>query len=392
MSLASAAAIAMATINPIVGAGLGGGAAWAGVPSATILIGSALAAPVWGGLSDRLGRRGGLVAGLAVGVLGAALAGLAIATASLPLFLLGLSLIGVSAAAVGLSRFAAGEVHPREMRARAISTVVLGGAVGSIAGPLLVAPSGLAAAGAGWNELAGPYAASFLLYAVAAAVVFVLLRPEPRRLGRDVAAAYAGEAIRDEPARPIGVILRGRAAFLAVAAMTLGQMVMVMVMVMTSLHMRGHQHALGSISLVIGAHTFGMYAFSVFSGRLADRQGRAPVIAVGSATLVLASLAAPLSPDVLPLAVSLFLLGLGWNFCYVAGSALLADQLRPAERARTQGFSDMLVGAASAVASLASGLVFAAVGYTAMASVGAAVALIPLGLAIAWRRMAVAAA
>jgi MFS family permease len=117
-----------------------------------------------------------------------------------------------------------------------------------------------------------------------------------------------------------------------------------------------------------------------------------PVIAVGSATLALACLTAPLSPDVLPLAVSLFLLGLGWNFCYVAGSALLADQLRPAERARTQGFSDMLVGAASAVASLASGLVFAAVGYTAMASVGAAVALIPLGLAIAWRRMAVATA
>jgi MFS family permease len=90
-----------------------------------------------------------------------------------------------------------------------------------------------------------------------------------------------------------------------------------MVMVMTSLHMRDHQHALGSISLVIGAHTFGMFAFSVISGRLADRHGRVPVIAAGSAALILACLAAPLSPDVLPLAASLFLLGLGWNFCYV---------------------------------------------------------------------------
>jgi MFS family permease len=74
---------------------------------------------------------------------------------------------------------------------------------------------------------------------------------------------------------------------------------------------------LGSISLVIGAHTFGMFAFSVISGRLADRHGRVPVIAAGSAALILACLAAPLSPDVLPLAASLFLLGLGWNFCYV---------------------------------------------------------------------------
>jgi hypothetical protein len=118
-----------------------------------------------------------------------------------------------------LSRFASGEVHPPELRARAISIVVLGGAVGSIAGPLLVAPSGLAAAAAGWNELAGPFAASMILFGAAAAAVFLLLRPDPRRLGLDVAAAYGGEAVRDEPARPIAEILRGRAAFLAVAAM-----------------------------------------------------------------------------------------------------------------------------------------------------------------------------
>ena len=108
MSLSSAAAIAMATINSIVGAGLGGGAAWAGVPSATLLLGSALSAPMWGEISDRIGRRGGLVIGLALGVLGAGLAGLALRSASLPLFLLGQLLIGVSGAAVGLSRFAAG--------------------------------------------------------------------------------------------------------------------------------------------------------------------------------------------------------------------------------------------------------------------------------------------
>lgn len=392
MSLSSAASIAMATINSIAGADLGGSAAWAGVPSAMILIGSALAAPVWGELSARIGRRGGLVLGLGLGVAGAALSGLALASASLPVFLTGLILIGVTGAAVGLSRFAAADVHPPELRARAISTVVLGGAIGAIVGPVLVAPSGLAATQAGWVELTGPYAASLLLYTAAALVVFFLLRPEPRQLGREVAAAYGGDAVIQGPARPVGTILRGRFAFLAVTAMTLGQMVMVMVMVITSLHMRDHQHPLGSISLVIGAHTFGMFAFSVISGRLADRLGRIPVIVVGSATLVLACLTAPLSPDVLPLAVSLFLLGLGWNFCYVGGSALLADQLRPGERARTQGVNDMLVGAGSAAGSLASGLIFGAVGYGVMAAIGAAFALVPLMLALAWRRTAAAPA
>ncbi len=181
-------------------------------------------------------------------------------------------------------------------------------------------------------------------------------------------------------------ILRQPAASVALTAMMLGQLVMVLVMVITSLHMKDHQHALGDISIVISAHTFGMYAFSVFSGQLADRWGRGPVIMTGAGTLVLACLAATLSPDVLPLGVALFFLGLGWNFCYVGGSTLLADQLSPLERARTQGLNDLLVGLASATGSLSSGLIFARLGYSAMAYVSAIVAIVPLLAVSLWMR------
>jgi MFS family permease len=68
----------------------------------------------------------------------------------------------------------------------------------------------------------------------------------------------------------------------------------------------------------------------------------------------------------------------------VGGSTLLADQLSPAERARTQGFNDLLVGLASAVGSLQSGLIFAGLGFNAMAYISAAVALIPLAAAVFW--------
>jgi MFS family permease len=160
---------------------------------------------------------------------------------------------------------------------------------------------------------------------------------------------------------------------------------MVMLMVITSLHMKDHNHTVPDISLVISSHVFGMYAFSILSGRLADRWGRGPVILVGAATLILACLTAPLSPDILPLGVALFLLGLGWNFCYVGGSSLLADQLSPDERARTQGFNDLLIGLVSAVGSLGSGIVFAAVGYGVMGLVGAGAAVIPLALVLWWQ-------
>jgi len=384
--LSSAGFIAAATLNSILGAQLGGGSRWAGLPSAIYLLGSALAAYLWGYLMDLIGRRGGLVLGLILGAIGAGLATQAATLSSLPEFLVGMTLMGMANAAVVLGRFAAAEVHPPNERGKAISNVVIGGTFGSIFGPLLVAPAGNLAPIYGLSELAGAYAAALLLFLLAGLVIFLGLRPDPRELGKEVTRLYPEASPRSSEARSISLILRQPAAQVAIAAMVLGQVVMVMLMAITSLHMRQHQHGLGNISLVISAHTFGMYAFSLLSGRLADQWGRGAVIISGTIALLVACLTAPLSPQVLPLGVALFLLGLGWNFCFVGGSALLADQLSPTERARTQGFNDLLVGLASALAGLSSGLVFAAVGYEIMALLGAGMSLLPLMGTALWLR------
>jgi MFS family permease len=110
------------------------------------------------------------------------------------------------------------------------------------------------------------------------------------------------------------------------------------------------------------------------------------MILFGASTLLLACITAPLSPDVLPLGISLFLLGLGWNFCFVGGSTLLSDQLSPVERSRTQGTNDFLVGLASAVISLSSGFIFAASNYTAIAIVAGIISLVPLFMVLVWMR------
>ena len=378
-SLASAGFIASATINSIIGAKLGGSASFAGVPSAVYLLGSALAASAWGYIMDRIGRRNGMVSGLIIGVLGNALVLLAIGLSSLLLFLTGMVLMGIANAAVTLGRFAAAEVNPPERRGAAISNVVLGGTFGAIVGPLLVGPMGNFVRSLGMDELMGAYLATLILFVISSIVVFAGLRPDPRELGKQVAEQYPDPALTSlaEEARPIFEIFRQPAALLAVTAMALGQVVMVAIMVITSLHMRNHQHNLRDISAVIASHTFGMFAFSVLSGRLADKWGRVPVILTGASTLLLACITAPLSPNVLPLAVALFLLGLGWNFCFVGGSTLLADQLSPLERSRTQGTNDLLVGMASAIGSLGSGFIFAASNYTVIAIVAGVLALIP---------------
>ena len=385
-SIGTAAFIATGTLTSILGTKLGGGAAWSGVPTAVYLLGSAFAASAWGYLMDVIGRRNGIAVGLLMGVLGTGLAVFFINIGSFPGFLLGILLIGIANAAIALSRFAAAEVHPPAKRGAAISNVVLGGAVGAIAGPLLVGPAGAWAESIAMDELAGAYALGLLFFVAAAILVFIGLRPDPRELGRQVAEQYPHvggfpDATPSDTARPILEIFRQPAALTALMAMVMGQVVMVAVMVITSIHMKDHDHSLENVSAVISAHTFGMFAFSVLSGRLADRWGRGPVILVGASTLLLACLAAPLSPDVLPLGVALFLLGLGWNFCFVGGSALLADQLSPAERARVQGTNDLLVGLASAGASLGAGFIFAALGFVLVALAGAMLSLLPIFLA-----------
>jgi MFS family permease len=391
-SLASAGFIAAATLNSIVGRELSQHANWAGVPTAVYLLGGALAAFGWGYAFDAIGRRGGLAAGLILGAIGSGVAFAAIAISSFVLFLAGMILMGVANAAVQLGRFAAAEVNLPEHRGRAISNVVIGGTVGSVVGPFVAGPAGEFVRPFAGNELAGAYLVSLILFAIAAIVVFIGLRPDPREVGREVAEKFpeiprgggGKTAAGLGPARGVLEILSQPAAMVALTSMVLGQMVMVLVMVITSLHMRGHNHGLGNISIVISSHTFGMYAFSVLSGQLSDKWGRGPVILTGCATLTLACLAATLSPDVLPLGVALFLLGLGWNFCYVGGSTLLADQLSPPERARTQGTNDLLIGLASAVGSVSSGFIFAALGYNVMAYVSAGFAVIPFVIALVW--------
>jgi MFS family permease len=160
---------------------------------------------------------------------------------------------------------------------------------------------------------------------------------------------------------------------------------MITLMVMTSVHMKIYHHPLTAISLVISTHTLGMYAFSIVSGKLTDKWGRGQMIILGSVVLIISCLMAVPSTGLWPLAVVLFLLGLGWNFAYVAGSALLADQLSPEERAKTQGFNDLLLGFGAAGGSFGSGIIFAASGYGALGLIAASVTLVPLVLALWWQ-------
>jgi MFS family permease len=131
---------------------------------------------------------------------------------------------------------------------------------------------------------------------------------------------------------------------------------------------------------VLSAHLVGMFALSPLSGRLVDRFGGRVAITCGTGVLIAAAavaVAAPTSHNAgLPLA--LFLLGYGWNLCFVGGSSLLSRDLPEQARTQLQGLVDAIVWGSAACASLSAGAIFAGGGYAVLALLAGGLAAAPL--------------
>jgi MFS family permease len=382
-SLNAAAYIAGTTIGAIVGAGLSGQPALAGLPPAAFGLGTALGAYPAARLMERIGRRRGMMLGYTAGAAGALLAGFSVLTGHFVGFLFGFAGMGVARGFIDLGRYAAAEMNPAAERARAISLVVLGGTLGALLGPALIAPMGNWATALGAPALAGPWFASAVLYAVGLLLIGIFLRPDPSELAHQFAAVAAtATTLAGQVIRPVRDILAQPATQLAILAMVAAQLVMSTVMSITGLHMTHYGHALGDVSIVTMAHTLGMFGMSMVSGRLADNFGRVRAIVAGAVLLVLGCAVAPLSQQTSVLALSMFLLGLGWNFCYVAGAALLTESLTFGERGRVQGGSDLTMGLVAAVGSLQGGVLFAWTGFAYLSAFGLVIGLLPLLLSI----------
>ncbi|MGL4649208.1 MAG: MFS transporter [Caldilineaceae bacterium] len=368
-SVFSAAQIVSFTPLPLAAVYLTGNEATAGWPSTVTLVGRALIAYPVGWMMVRLGRRLGVSIGLGTSVVATILCGVAIILGSFPLFLVGALINGFGRGASEQSRYAAADIRPGAQAAKAIGTIVFAGTIGALVGPLLIAPSAQAAELRGLPELSGPYFLTAALAFVAFALVFLFLRPEPRPYVKPESG------VEVDSGRPLRAIFAQNNVQFAVAALGISQLVMVMVMVITPLHMQHEAHSTQDISWVIMAHTLGMFGLSGFTGWLAVRFGQVTVVMLAGLTLAAAAIMTPFVHSVPMLALSLFLLGLGWNFGFVAGSALLAAAVTGVERGRTQGASETLVASAAALGSFGSGFAFLWGGMIAVCAIGLALAM-----------------
>ncbi len=289
---------------------------------------------------------------------------------SVVIFLMGLILVGVGSGTANLSRYAAADLAPPALRSTHISWVIFASTAGSVGGPLLVGLAGAGAISLGLTENSGAIGIGLVAFTVAAAVVWTFMRPDPLLVAREM--GHSATQQKRNFSQAIQIIWNSPMARLALAALVISQAVMVMVMAMTPLHMKAHDHSLTVVGAVISAHTAGMYAFAPIAGWFSDKFGRIKAIGVGSAILLLATIITALATNA-PNALmfpGLYLLGLGWSFGIVAGSALLTESVNSEHRVSVQGAADLATNLASGSGALASGLVFDMSGFHTLSLIG----------------------
>nr|WP_017975725.1 MFS transporter [Actinopolyspora halophila] len=359
-----------------------------GLPTGLFTLGSALAAYLVGRFTQSFGRRLGLAYGFIVGGLGALGVVIAAAVANVALLFAALFIYGSGTATNLQTRYAGSELVPADKRGFGTSMAMVATTLGAVVGPNLIDPLGELAEWIGVPTLAGPFLLAAVAYGVAGLVLFVFLRPDPyllaKRIAVTTAARHAEGSARpsENQMPPVGI-----GAYVGATVMVLTQLVMVAIMTMNPVHMRAHDHEMAAVGLVIGLHIGAMWLPSLVTGALVDKLGRTPMVVASGFTLLAAGILAAIAPgDSLGLLIlALVLLGVGWNFGLVSGTALVVDATVPQNRPKTQGTIDVLIALAGAGGGAMSGVVMSTTSYQVLAVAGGILSLVLIPVLL-WAR------
>ncbi len=354
--------------------------AWAGLARTASTLGAALFGIPLGNLAARRGRRVALATGwwtAAVG--GAILVAAAQWSLVVPLFV-GLFLIGAGSAVSLQARFAAADLAEPHRKARVLAMVVWVGTLGSVLGPNLGVPGEIVERLTGLSVFGSAFGIAAACMAIAGVVIIAALRPDPLLLSRTLPGAQSAPArtTGSRFAQMVAELRTNARARYAVVAIITAQIVMVAVMTMTPVHIAHHGGSVTLVGITISLHVLGMFALAPVVGQLVDRIGARITVLIGLAIFLASLLIGALRPDGTGwIITSLILLGLGWSFVNVAGSALFSAAVVGDHRASAQGGVDAVSNLCGATAAFAAGPLLAVSSFSFLAVVSIVV-LVPL--------------
>ncbi len=359
----------------VVGARMTDDPSLATMPLGAFTLGALAASIPASMLMKRLGRRAGFTVGTVFGVVGQGLAAFAVYLGSLPLLCLGCLLTGGYGGFITYYRFAAADIGDEASRRRALSFVMGGGVVAALVGPEI----GKLTAEM-WSSVT--YVGSFI--AMAAITVLATVAVQGIRI------PFSKDESRQR-GRPLVEIIAQPAFLLAAISSMLGYGVMTLMMGATPLAVVASQHSAHHAPAIIQWHMVAMFLPSFFTGTLINRFGAVRMMILGAAIELISALVG-LSGQSLPLFwIALVLMGIGWNFLYIASSTLLTTTYRAGEKAKTQAINDFVVAIGSTAGAMSSGLVIGVLGWSGLNVVIVGIAAVVLLALVYYARGAVAA-
>lgn len=324
-----------------------GGAKLATLPIALLPVGTALGILPVTKLMSIFGRRNILLVSILLLSLSNVLAGIGIDSSSFVLFCTASLCIGLCIAALAQLRFVAMEQVPIELQAGAASSVLLGGIAAAYIGPEL----GLYFRQLTSSDFAGSYYA--LAVVVLAASLFILGLPN-----KSISPQ------QKESGRSIKQLLKQHRFLTAVSGASVAYGIMSFIMTATPISMHEHfQHSLSDTKWVIQSHILAMFTPSLFSAWLIQKFGTQQMMYAGLASFSAAIAIAFSEQNLMGFWSSLVLLGIAWNFLFVAATVMLPSTHTDVERFTAQGFNDAIVFSIQAIVSLCSGIFLSWLGW-----------------------------
>jgi len=358
-------------LGGIVGAGLAPLPGLATLPVALMIVGTAMTTIPASLLMRRMGRKFGFIFAACYAAFGGLLAALAIVNDGFWLLCVATFLVGSHNAFVQQYRFAVAESVPKERLGRSLSVLMLAGVVAAYIGPKLA------------TELQGVvsthlYAGSFLgLAGLMIAAMGVLTFYVPNT---PVSATQGGDG------RPLLEIASQTNFQLALASAVAAWSIMSLLMTATPVAMHEVDgFNMPDTAFVIQSHIMAMFLPSLVTGFLIDRFGAPTMIFCGAVILAACLIVGYTDHQLIHYWWSLVLLGVGWNFMQLGGTALLTTTYQPSEQFKVQAFNDFTVFALQAVAALSSGYLLLSLGWHFLIYFSAPLLLLPLVLLVVRR-------
>jgi MFS family permease len=372
------------SIGPLMIVALSGSAALSGLSVTLMGISRFVMAYPVGRLTDVRGRKPAMLVGLVSALIGAVLVGFAMLGAMLPLLLAALLVFGMGMNAAQQLRVAAADMYPPSRRAEGLGYVLTGSLVGVLVTPGLVTLAQFIAPRFEVDPLALPWL--FLPLLIVPGLGFVLMvRPDPKEIAQRLSEYYPGYTPPSrEPGQAtefrLSTFLQHEPRRLAVLLNVASQSCMAVVMVSSSLLLHEHGSSLPQIAASSALHSFGMWAFALPLGRLADRFGRKAVLLFGGVIACSGAVLATQTGEYWTITAGAFLVGLGWCAANVGATVVIADTTPAAARGRGVGLNDSLSAAANVLIPLIAGPMGAAFGVPSTGLLAASLMVGPVAL------------